>query len=195
MFSGLFHMSGRLLSRLSIMVEILGLAVGSCWGVVYHHQLSPSLLMAPTEKETGLGEQEDKIFEQLILTEELLSELNRWRQMQKLVGQLESDRRLLAELRKHIPPVRGEAEIYLKRMKELAASSDPVQLVPLAKRVIDKAPAYFNWLEREFETPEESMLEYSIGGAQHFEEAFDSFRNAVLLTVINRLDVIINLLE
>ncbi len=105
------------------------------------------------------------------------------------VEKLESDRRLLSEIRKEVPTARGEAELYLSRMKRLAASSDPVRLVPLANKLLSQAPAFFDWLEREFPNQEERLMEYYIGGAQGFHFALEEFKSAVMLMIINRLDV------
>ena len=100
----------------------------------------------------------------------------------------EADRRLLAELRKMVPENRQEAEIFLARLKKLAERADPVRLAPRANRVLEQAPIYYDWLETEFETAEEQIYEYYIGGAQGFSRALQEFQNAVLMTAINRLD-------
>ncbi len=113
----------------------------------------------------------------------------------ELEVRLEADRRLLAELRKSIPRDRHDVELYLRRIRELAAISDPVSLVPLANNVIRQAPALYEWLEREYDDPEEQMRDYYIGGSWAFHRRFETFRKAVLLTVIKRLDVVSELLE
>ena len=108
----------------------------------------------------------------------------------RLSVRLEADRRLLAELRKPIPTDRAEAELYLRRIRELAAISDPVTLVPLANNVIRQAPLLFEWLETEYEDPEERERDYYIGGSWAFQRRFATFQNAVLLTIIRRLDAV-----
>ncbi|MAG13377.1 MAG: hypothetical protein CMN78_02195 [Spirochaetales bacterium] len=107
----------------------------------------------------------------------------------RFVRRLESDRRLLSEIRKEVPEARLEAEMYLKRLKDLAARSDPVRLVPLVNRVMEQAPIYFDWMDREYENEEERAMEYYVGGARGFNYALESFKNAVMMTVINRLDI------
>ena len=57
-----------------------------------------------------------------------------------------------------------------------------------ANRVLEQAPIYFDWLETEFETEQDEIYEYYIGGAQGFSRALEEFQNAVLMTTINRLD-------
>jgi hypothetical protein len=102
---------------------------------------------------------------------------------------LEADRLLLAEIRKEVPRNREEAEVYLRRLEELAARSDPVRLVPLVKRVVDNAPVYYDWLAKEFKDQQEQIAEYYVGGASGFYFALEGFKSAVLFTVINRLDI------
>ena len=109
--------------------------------------------------------------------------------MDRFVQRLESDRRLLSEIRKEVPDARLEAEMYLKRLKELAARSDPVRLVPLVNRVLEQAPTYLDWVDRDFENEEERAMEYYVGGARGFNFALESFKSAVMMTVINRLDI------
>ena len=88
-----------------------------------------------------------------------------------------------------MPEARAEAEIYLNRFKNLASRSDPVRLVPLVNRVLSQAPIYFEWLVTDFESEEERVTEYYVGGASGFHFALENFKSAVLLTVINRLDI------
>lgn len=112
----------------------------------------------------------------------------------KLARQLEADRKLLIELRKGVPLEREEAELFFQRLKALAIESDPARLVPLANKVIDTAPAFFQWLEQEFESPEERVEKYFLEGARNFRIAFDRFEGAALLTIINRLEQMLNLI-
>jgi hypothetical protein len=112
----------------------------------------------------------------------------------ELIAKLESDRLLLAQVRKQVPQTREEAELYLSRLKRLASHSDPVRLVPLANRVLDQSVIYYDWLEREFENPGERVVEYYIGGARGFHIAVEEFKSAAMFTVINRLDVTVGIL-
>jgi hypothetical protein len=107
----------------------------------------------------------------------------------ELVERLDADRLLLSEIRKAVPENRTEAESYLRRLKELAGKSDPVRLVPLANRVLDQAPIYFDWLDREFDSQDEQITEYYVGGARGFSYALENFRTAVMFTIMNRLDL------
>ena len=102
---------------------------------------------------------------------------------------MDADRLLLYEIRKETPNERKEAEAYLKGLKELAALSDPVRLVPKATRVLEQAPLYYDWLEKEFKDSAERVSEYYVGGAQGFQIALEEFKSMVLMTVINRLEI------
>lgn len=110
-------------------------------------------------------------------------------ELQGFLTSLEADRLLLSEIRKEVPEERKEAEVYFKRLKDLASLSDPVRLVPSVNRVLEQAPIYYNWLEKKFANPSERISEYYVGGAQGFQLAFDAFQKAVLMDVINRLDI------
>lgn len=102
---------------------------------------------------------------------------------------LDADRLLLSEIRKIVPESRVEAESYLDRLKVLAEKSDPLRLAPLADRLLDQAPIYFDWLDREFENQDEQVMEYYVGGARGFSFALENFKTAVMFTIMNRLDV------
>ncbi len=108
----------------------------------------------------------------------------------RLLAQIEADRLLLSELRKPVPLVRHEAELYLQRVRELATASDPVRLSLLVHTVIQQAPLYFDWAEREFESPDHRVFEYYIGGARGFHDALEELRKGVLFTVMNRLETL-----
>ena len=113
----------------------------------------------------------------------------------QLIARLEADRQLLSEIRKDVPEAVEEAEMYLERLKALAELSDPERLVPLVNRVLDQAPIYFNWLEQEFETQEEQVTEYYVGGARGFSFAMENFRSAVFFVIMNRLDVALRVIS
>ena len=106
-----------------------------------------------------------------------------------LAEKLEADRLLLSEIRKDVPEAREEAVLYLERLKKLAAESDPVRLAPLFNRVLDNAPIYFQWLETEYDNPDEQVTEYYVGGARGFAFAMENFKSAVFFVIMNRLDI------
>jgi len=113
--------------------------------------------------------------------------------VERLLAQVEADRLLLSELRKPIPVERRAAEEYLRRLRDLAAISDPVSLSLLASTVLQQAPYYFDWAEKEFKNPDERALEYYVGGARAFHLALEDFKRGVLLVVINHLEALTEL--
>ena len=110
-------------------------------------------------------------------------------EIEDFLAAIEADRRLLSELRKPVPQNREDAVMFLNGLKELAVRADPIRLAIVANRVLEQAPIYFDWLETEFETPQDEVYEYHIGGVQGFSRALEEFQNAVLMTAINRLDI------
>lgn len=110
--------------------------------------------------------------------------------VERLLAQVEADRLLLSELRKPIPVEREAAEEYLRRIRDLAATSDPISLSLLANTVLQQAPYYFDWAEKEFDNADQRALEYYVGGARGFHLALEDFKRGVLLTVINHLEAL-----
>jgi len=112
-----------------------------------------------------------------------------------LYDPLEADRQLLFELRKGLPETRPEAEAQLARIRSLALSSDPARLGQLVDRVDDAAPAFLDWRFGEFETTAEFSDAYIDTGANAFDSSFEEFRSEVLMSVANRLDGLLTILD
>lgn len=112
-----------------------------------------------------------------------------------LYDPMEADRLLLTELRKQLPATRLEAEAYLNRMQRLALISDPARLGPVAGRVQEVAPVYLDWRDQQFATPQEANAAYLESGASGFDTNWTLFRNAILLTVANRLDTVLSVMD
>jgi hypothetical protein len=108
-----------------------------------------------------------------------------------LYAPMEADRLLLSELRKDIPQTRNEANAYLARLQQLSVQSDSIHLGPPAQRMMDAAPAYLDWRDQDFATQEEAARAFVDSGAAGFGESFVALRNAILLTVANRLDAVL----
>ena len=102
---------------------------------------------------------------------------------------MDADRLLLFEVRKDLPQVRSEGDAYMKRLKDLAGMSDPVRLVPKVNRMMEQAPIYYDYVEKNIQNQNDAANEYVVGGARGFIIAFQDLQNAVLLTVINRLEI------
>jgi hypothetical protein len=112
-----------------------------------------------------------------------------------LYAPLEANRQLLFELRKGTPETRPEAEAQLERLRSLAVAADPSQLTPLIAKVQQAAPAFFDWRYTEFADAQEATRAYVDSGAGAFDTTMSEFRNEVLLSVANRLDGLLTVLD
>jgi len=112
-----------------------------------------------------------------------------------LYDPLESDRQLLFELRKQMPETRPEAEAQLARIRSLALSSDPQRLGQLVDRVDEATPAFLDWRFGEFENTQEFSAAYIDTGANAFDSSFEELRSEALMTVANRLDGLLTILD
>ena len=112
-----------------------------------------------------------------------------------LYDPLEADRQLLFELRKGLPETRTEAEAQLDRIRALALSSNPARLGQLVDRVDDAAPAFLDWRFSQFTSSQEATEAYINTGANAFDSSMDEFRSEVLMSVANRLDGLLNVID
>lgn len=109
--------------------------------------------------------------------------------VQTFLASMDADRLLLFEVRKDLPDKRADANAYLARLKELAAKSDAARLVPKVNRLMEQAPIYYDWLEKNIQNQQDNQNEYVVGGARGFLVAFQDFQAEVMLVVINRLEI------
>jgi hypothetical protein len=112
-----------------------------------------------------------------------------------LYDPIEADRQLLVELRKGLPETRGEAEAQLDRIQRLALSSNPARLGQLVNRVSEAAPAYLDWRFTQFGSTQEASQSYINSGANAFDSNMEDLRSAVLLSVANRLDGLLTVID
>lgn len=115
--------------------------------------------------------------------------------LRELVPILEADRLLLAELRKDFPEESADAADYIEQLRSLAVKSDPSRLGPIATRVGELAPAYLKWRDQNFDSQEAAAREYVRSGARDFRTVFTNFNNAILQSVINHLDTLLDQLS
>lgn len=113
----------------------------------------------------------------------------------EIYAPLEADRQLLYELRKTLPESRVEAEAQLSRLRKLALSSNPAGLGQVLDRVEDTAAAFLDWRFADYNSSQEASQAYVTSGANAFDASMNDFRNAVLLSVANRLDGLLNVLD
>lgn len=146
-----------------------------------------------------IAELERHLVELEVTVAELRAERDRLQRLVERVvrqeSQFEADRLLLTELRKELPDTREEAALYLQRLQRLASISDPARLAPLAMRMLSTGATYLEWRHDAFESPAARSRAFAETGAHGFPTAFTSFRNAVLLTVSNRLEGLLMLIE
>lgn len=116
-------------------------------------------------------------------------------QLLALRDALHADRLLLAELRKDVPTDRQEGEAFVGAVVDLALASDPVGLGVIVSRVREAAPAWLDWRSRQYATAQEATDAYVQTGAAAFDASWETLHDAVLLTVVNRLDTIIDLAD
>jgi chromosome segregation ATPase len=108
---------------------------------------------------------------------------------------MEADRQLLFELRKELPETRPEAEAQLERMRSLALAADPAHLGQLVDRLGEAAPAFLDWRFNDHASDTEAAQAYIDSGASAFDTTMSEFRNEVLLSVANRLDGILTVID
>jgi len=117
------------------------------------------------------------------------------RHFDDLYEPLEADRQLLFELRKELPETRPEAEAQLERIRALALASNPSRLGQLVDRVGEAAPDFFDWRFTEFTSAEEASQAYIGSGANAFDSSMSELRSEVLMSVANRLDGILTVID
>ncbi|MEZ4596644.1 MAG: hypothetical protein R3C32_07245 [Chloroflexota bacterium] len=108
---------------------------------------------------------------------------------------LATDRALLVELRKDIPATREEAIEHIARVTSLALASDPAGLGVIVSRVREAAPAWLDWRDGQYPTSQDASDAYARTGAAAFDVSWANLHDAALLTVVNRLDTIIDLAD
>ena len=114
------------------------------------------------------------------------------RSIESVAARFESDRLLLAEMRKTPPRDPQEAQRFWANIKPLAAESDP-SLGPLLDRVERTLPAYLRWLSSGPDSDPVAALGFLRTDASNYLRAADEFWQGVLLVVIDRIDVLLDL--
>ena len=115
--------------------------------------------------------------------------------LRDMAGPLDVDRLLLIELRKKLPQDRAEAEAYLANIEQLALAADPERLGVIVSRVRAAAPAYLDWHDQQFASQAEAQAAYLQSGAAAFDATWSNLREDILLTVANRIDTIIDVVN
>jgi hypothetical protein len=106
---------------------------------------------------------------------------------------MEAQRQLLLELRKDLPDKRADAEAYLAKIQRLANTADPSHLGQGAARLLETAPTFLDWRDGTYTSQTEKDNAFLSSGAAGFPTDFTQFKDAVLLSVANRLDALLTL--
>lgn len=112
--------------------------------------------------------------------------------IESLATRFESDRLLLAEMRKTPPQDPTDVRRYWMNIKPIAVRSDP-SLGQMVDKVALYLPAYLDWVTAEPGTPGDAVAGLLQSGASNYFRAVDDFWQAVLLVVIDRIDVLAGL--
>ena len=114
------------------------------------------------------------------------------RSIESVAARFETDRLLLAEMRKTPPRDPREAREFWANIKPLALKSDP-SLGPRLDRVQRSLPSYLEWLASAPGGDAAAALGFLESGASNYLRAVDEFWQGVLLVVIDRIDVLVGL--
>ena len=114
------------------------------------------------------------------------------RSIESVAARFETDRLLLAEMRKTPPRDPQEAQRFWAKIEPMALKSDP-SLGPLLDRVERSLPAYLEWLRSAPDSDPAVALGFLQTGAGNYLRAVDDFWQGVLLVIIDRIDVLVDL--
>lgn len=184
----------RVRQRLLLMTLIVLTAVGGSAAAAQSVSPSPAASPSPVSTEPTL---EDQLAEAQAQIRELTARQEHLQALldgfNDLYDPLEADRQLLLELRKPLPAERADTEVYLERIGRLAVIADAARLGQPASRVKETAPTYLDWRDQTFATQSEADQAFLSSGAAGFGASFDDLKDAILLTVSNRLDALLTL--
>ena len=113
---------------------------------------------------------------------------------------LEDHRALLLELRREMPADREESLAYWSNIHRVAVDANPA-LSSEAEKVLVRIDNYYTWKDGGPD-PSDSVDEYldwrkayAPSGAEAYEEATLIFNQQALLSVVNRIDTVLALLD
>ena len=93
------------------------------------------------------------------------------------------------------PGSRAEAEAYLANVEQLALTADPVRLGVIVSRVRAAAPVYLDWRDQQFASQAEAQSAYLKSGAAAFDATWSTLQEDILLTVANRIDTVLDVVD
>ncbi len=165
--------------------------------------------LALAEADLSVAEQELAMAseEQAGLREELHAHRNRTaaetatlESLQDAYDSLDRHRLLLLELRREAPADKASSLAYWSNVRSVAAQANPALVSP-ADKVLIRIDNYYDWKAGEtasHDTVDEYLDwkdAYTTSGAVGYDEARLSFNRQALLSVVNRLDSLLSLLD
>jgi len=116
------------------------------------------------------------------------------------LDKIENDKLLIVELRKEVPIGREEARTYWLHVKSIAIKTDS-KLGMSADKVLTKLDLYYDWLDQS--PPDDAsineiiawLIEGNITGAVDYNNEIVNFQNDALLSIIIRMDSLINIIS
>lgn len=156
--------------------------------------LAQSELELATEEQAGLR-QELRVYQS-----QSAEEIARLETLQEMYDSLDRHRRLLLELRREAPTSKDESLAYWSNIHSVAVDANPA-LSSEAEKVLIRIDNYYTWKDGG-PNPSDSVDEYlnwrkayAPSGAEAYEEATLGFNQQALLSVVNRIDTVLSLLD
>lgn len=120
--------------------------------------------------------------------------------LEEMYDSLDRHRLLLLELRRETPMDRQDSQAYWSNLHRVAVDANPALASP-AEKVLIRIDNYYTWKDGGPD-PSDSVDEYldwreaySPSGAEAYDEATLAFNQQALLSVVNRIDTVLSLLD
>ena len=159
-----------------------------------------ALSLAQTELELASEEQAGLRAELRDYQSQSGGEIARLETLEEMYDSLDRHRLLLLELRKETPADREDSLTYWSNLHRVAVDANPA-LSSEAEKVLVRIDNYYIWKDGGPD-PSDSVDEYldwrkayAPSGAEAYEEATLVFNRQALLSVVNRIDTVLSLLD
>ena len=158
------------------------------------------LSLAQTELELALEEQAGLRAELRDYQSQSGEEIARLETLEEMYDSLDRHRLLLLELRRESPADRDDSLAYWSNLHRVAVDANPA-LSSEAEKVLVRIDNYYIWKDGGPD-PSDSVDEYldwqeayAASGAEAYDEATLIFNQQALLSVVNRIDTVLSLLD
>ena len=159
-----------------------------------------ALSLAQTELELATEEQAGLRAELRDYQSQAGEEIARLATLEEMSDSLDRHRLLLLELRRDTPADRHDSLAYWSNLHSVAVDANPA-LSSEAEKVLVRIDNYYTWKDGG-PNPSDSIDEYldwqeayAQSGAEAYEEATLAFNQQALLSVVNRIDTVLALLD